>query len=445
MNERSLNEKRRALLLALASAGAAGAVAPWVDGKSLASAALVPPARPVEPGYFGMHVARLAVRQPWYPYGNSLTAWPAVGFGVLRPAYSNWHNLQPRPGQWNFSALDQYVAMAGQHGAEVMLNLCSPPQWASSRPAEESPWGKAGPGGAAVPANLEDWRNYVRTVAQRYRGKIRQYEFWNEPNAKGPRPFFTGTVEQAVDLTREAYQVLKEVDLANTLAGPAGTGRGMELQWLDDYLRLGAKDYLDKVSYHFYVANGTPENMISYVGKVRTIMQKHGLGQLPLVNTESGWVIANTQSPSSYIGADTSWATLTPELGAAYVARALILGWALGLEGYHWFSWDHISMGLVEPATKEIKPAGQAYGKTVDWLLGAKMTACESSQGVWVCTLRDSSGNTSRIVWRESGNEMPWPVPAAWNASEYEALEGARVALGSSPPLMLGQKPVLIR
>lgn len=437
-----LNKRRT--LVAIAALGVAGAIVPLVNGSTTTRLKLVPPARPVDLRYFGMHVMRLAVRQPWYPYSNSLTEWPAVQFGVLRPAYANWHNLQPKPGRWDFSNLDRYVSLAEQHGAEVMLNLCSPPQWASARPNEKSPWGLAAPGGAAEPTLIEDWRNYVRTVATRYKGRIRQYEFWNEPNARGPTPFFTGSVNAAVELTCEAYRVLKDVDAANTLAGPAGTGRGTELNWMDDYLSKGAKACLDKLSYHFYVANDRPESMIPYVDKVKSLAQKHGLSHLPLLNSETGWVIANTQSESSYVGADPAWTMLQPDMAAAYVARALIVGWALGLEGYHWFCWDHNSMGLVEPATKEIKPAGLAYGKTVEWLLGATMMACESSQGVWMCLLKDKSGNESRIVWRESGSPAAWMPPAAWKSRAYESLEG-KVSPITTTPLLLGQKPVLIR
>lgn len=439
-----MNHNKRRSLVTLATLGAAGVIAPLVSGSATTPIKLVPPSRPVNLRYFGMHVMRLAVRQPWYPYSNSLTAWPAVQFGVLRPAYANWHNLQPKPGRWDFSNLDQYVSLAGQHGAEVMLNLCSPPQWASARPNELSPWGLAAPGGAAEPTLMEDWRNYVRRVATRYKGRIRQYEFWNEPNARGPSPFFSGTVDKAVELTCEAHRVLKEVDAANTLAGPAGTGRGVELNWVDDYLRKGAKDCLDKLSYHFYVANDRPENVIPYVDKVKSLAQKHGLSHLPLLNSETGWVIANEKSESSYVGADPAWTTLQPDQAASYVARAMIVGWALGLEGYHWFCWDHNSMGLIEPATKQIKPAGLAYGKTVEWLVGSTMTACESRGGVWTCTFRAQSGGVYRIVWRESGNPEAWSPPSVWKSRQYESLDG-KVNLITTTSLLLGQKPVLIR
>lgn len=445
MEQASVNRNKRRTLVALATLGVAGVIAPLVSGSATMRFKLVPPSKPVDLRYFGMHVMRLAVRQPWYPYSNSLTAWPAVQFGVLRPAYANWHNLQPKPGRWDFSNLDHYVSMAEQHGAEVMLNLCSPPQWASARPNEPSPWGLAAPGGAAEPLLIEDWRNYVRTVATRYKGRIRQYEFWNEANARGPKPFFTGTVDAAVELTCEAYRVLKEVDAANMLAGPAGSGSGFELNWMDEYLQKGAKNCLDKLSYHFYVANDRPESMIPYVNKVKSLAQKHGLSHLPLLNSETGWVIANEKSESSYVGADPAWTTLQPDQAAAYVARALIVGWALGLEGYHWFCWDHGSMGLIEPATKQIKPAGLAYGKTVEWLVGSTMTACEASQGVWTCSFRARSGSVFRIVWRESGNTATWVPPSAWGSREYESLDGVVKPLTAASSLLLGQNPVLIR
>lgn len=444
MNAPPVKMNRRHAIFTLASLSVGGLLSHRVAGDELVSTRLVPPERPIGLDYFGLHVMRLAVRQPWYPLGNSLTTWPAVPFGILRPAYVNWHNLQPKPDRWNFSALDHYVNVAEQNGAEVMLPLCSPPQWASARPNEKSPWGPSAPGGAAEPTLLSDWTHYVRTVAERYRGRIRRYEFWNEPNAIGHTPFFTGTVDDAVQLTREAYRVLKSVGAENILVGPAGVGQHKELNWLETYFSKGVKDSLDALSYHFYVPRTTPEAMLDYVSRFRTLTRRHGLGNLPIMNTESGWVIANEDSPTTHLGADETWPVLSQELAAAYVSRALILGWALGLLGYHMFCWDHFSMGLVEPATKKIKAAGLAYGRTVEWLVGTTMTACESNQGVWICTFLTRSGSAFRIVWRQSGHPKPWALPSVWSGNEYETLDGD-VSLIKTATLLLGQKPVLIR
>jgi GH35 family endo-1,4-beta-xylanase len=82
------------------------------------------------------------------------------------------------------------------------------------------------------PTDLSDFGNYVYAVVSRYRGHIRYYQIWNEPN------IYPEWGEQAVDpegytrLLCEAYRRAKEADpdaviisgaLAQTIAaGGAG-------------------------------------------------------------------------------------------------------------------------------------------------------------------------------------------------------------------------------
>jgi hypothetical protein len=248
-----------------------------------------------------------------------------------------------------------------------------------------------------------------------------------------------------VALTREAYLVLKEVDAGNRLAAPAAVGDGGHLAWLDRYLAAGGKQYLDVLSYHFYVAERAPEAMLPLVNKVREIARRHGLADKPLWNTEAGWWIENRAGMKNKDGLVSGWKQLGAEEGAAYVARALILGWAAGLERYYWYSWDHGNMGLIEPSDKTLKPAGVAYATVLRWLEGAVMTDCTSTDGLWSCMLNRPDGNTARIVWREAGEQTPWKVPANWAASEVETLEGTRQRLSSAVAnIVLGQKPVLV-
>ena len=128
------------------------------------------------------------------------------GAGGLWDAYVTWPNLEPARGKWDFSRLDKYVAIAEKRGVSILLPLGLTPAWASARPAEASNYK---PGNAAEPSNLELWRNYVRTVASRYKGRIRTYELWNEPNI--PK-FFSGSVDMLVKLTQIAREELKKVD-----------------------------------------------------------------------------------------------------------------------------------------------------------------------------------------------------------------------------------------
>ena len=87
--------------------------------------------------------------------------------------------------------------------------------WASARPTEASAYK---PGNASEPVNMEDWRRYVRKVGERYKGRIRHYEIWNEPNLP---PRFTGSISKVVELTCDAYKILKSIDPQIQVVSPA--------------------------------------------------------------------------------------------------------------------------------------------------------------------------------------------------------------------------------
>lgn len=430
---------RRQALASLAALGAVTAL-PLLAGVTAGSRKLTPPTSAIPDSYFGMHIHRAGRSQPWLPHGDSLTAWPSAKFGSWRlwDAYVSWPYLEPERGKWDFSLLDRYVSMAELERVDILLPLALTPPWASARPSEKSSYG---PGNAAQPREIEDWRNYVHTLASRYRGRIRHFELWNEPNLPG---FFSGRPEDLLILAREAHGILKAVDPDNTLAGPATTGDGDSLDWLDRYLALGGGQYLDVLSHHFYVAQTRPEAMVPYVEQVRRIATRHGLSGIPLWNTESGWWIENGDGQNSRAGIGQGWKLIGAEDAAAYVSRALILGWAAGLGRYFWYSWDHGGMGLVEPATKALKPAGRAYARTSEWILGAVVEKCSNQAGVWVCALKRGV-RASWIIWAEDRQSINWGVPSAWEVKEIETLAGLKRTLTTRlDQIKLGQQPVLL-
>ena len=393
----------------------------------------------VDRAYFGFHAHRLVERHPGPANGNQLSPWPDLPFGSWRlwDAYVAWPNLQPQRGRWNFNTLDKYVDMADAAGVEILLPLGLSPTWASARPQEPSSYR---PGNAAEPVNPNDWQLYVRTVAERYKGRIRQYEIWNEINLKG---FYSGSLETLLDMARIAYQEIKQVDPEAILVSPSITGDGRNPEWLDRYLSMGGGQYADVIGYHFYVPAKAPEAMLPLVERVRAIMRKHGVGGKPLWNTESGWWIENLNPAARLGAAHESWKRLDQQAAVSYVSRALILGWASGVSRFYWYAWDNSDMGLYDLGARQQKPAAHAYTQTVEWMQGAKFDQCGSKQTVWVCVLEDSQGVKARIVWRESGVATLWQVPPEWAANEYESLAGVRAPVGET--LQLGQQPILIR
>lgn len=423
---------RRTMLLGLAGAGClAGLTAMGVSG-GMTGRQIKPPAGAIPRSYFGLHMHR----------ADAGTPWPPVGFGSWRlwDAYTTWPMLEPQRGAWDFTRLDKYVAMAALTGVDILLPFGLSPAWASARPDEPSAYK---PGNAAEPKRLDDWRNYVRTVAERYKGRIRYYELWNEPNL---RNFYTGSVESMLELARETYAILKQVDSRNLLAAPAVTEGGKQLEWLDRYLALGGGQFMDILSHHFYVPRAAPEQMLPMVADVRKIMARHGVAYKPLWNTESGWWMENGDGTDSRPAPFTTWKQLGLADAAAYVSRALILGWAVGMERFYWFAWDNHSMGLIEPTTKALKPAGHAFARTRVWLQGAVMTGCEMSDDVWVCTLNPPDGGKARIVWLENGAPRPWRPPVDWAVGEVTTLDGLRSKLEGAPAaLQLSQTPLYLR
>jgi hypothetical protein len=208
---------------------------------------------------FGQHIHRAA----------TVTAWPAIQFGTLRVWDSGaiWPDLEPRKGEWHFDNLDKYVALAEQNGVQLILPLSQTPTWASARPAEKSAYKF---GNAAEPANIEDWKGFIRTIATRYKGRIHYYELWNEINAKN---FYTGTAEQMVVLAKTAYEIIKEVDPTATVLSPSFSPPESNTKMFSDYIAKGGMNYADIIAYHFYVSPGIPENAISFINKIKNILE----------------------------------------------------------------------------------------------------------------------------------------------------------------------------
>jgi len=418
------------LLACLVLTGASGRSTP-----SLAPTA----AGPIPAEYLGLHVHNLVVPFSRPPWQGRLTPWPEVPFGSWRlwDARAQWLNLEPQRGRWDFTTLDRYVALAAQRQIEIVLPLGLTPAWASSRPDEKAAYGF----GMAAPArDMEDWRNYVRTVAERYKGRIRVFELWNEVNYK---QFYSGTQDELVELARVAYQAVKAVDPANTFVAPAVVGAGGHLDWLDAYLARGGKDYADVVAYHFYVPKGRPEDMLPLIARVRQIMARHGLADRPLWNTETGWAIGNSAQTPSFGAVGADWRRLDGDLAGAYVVRAYLLGAAAGLGRFHWYAWDNPDMGLIDPGDQSLKPAARGFAAAGRLLVGSTLQDCREDAGTWACRLTGADGRALLVLWRTADDTARFAVPPEWAvATAVRVLDG--VAVATAGTLEIGPQPVVL-
>jgi hypothetical protein len=205
------------------------------------------------------------------------------------------------------------------------------------------------------------------------------------------------------------------------------------LQWLDRYLEIGGGKYADIIGYHFYVRT-RPEAMLDLILPAKEIMQKHGVSDKPLWNTESGWIRSPLTDKIDPVRQAPGWA-----------ARAYILNWAAGVQRFYWYAWDDDggdSIPFTEEDERTITISARAYGEVQKWLVGARMESCEKdASGTWVAKLtRD--GHSGWILWNEDHNTK-FDVPKAWGVNHIAKLSGEESPL-SGGQIDVSELPVIL-
>lgn len=367
----------------------------------------------VDLSYFGTHFHRLVLNPG---EKNLQTLWPVSQIGAIRLWDSGtwWAGIAPKPGQWEYSRMDTYVYQANAHKAEVLYTLGGgTPRWASARPDEKCSYGL---GCAAEPVKMAHWEEYVRRVVQRYRGRIKAYELWNEPNFsdiprdKNAPGFYTGSVANMVEMARIARKVIDENDSAAVLSTP-GFVNGSDR--LEMFLAAGGKKYVQAVAYHFY--SGDAEHFTRQLLEVRAIMKRQGIEKLPLWNTETGVNVLGPGDPPSGI------AVHSQRESAEKLAQYLILGAAAGIERFYHYAWDTPHGGMLADNGERL-PNMDSYEKVQAWLIGARMLGCKKVMSHGVICEGERAGARFAIAWSDSAGSYSIPAPTGWEAVSVEHL-----------------------
>lgn len=210
---------------------------------------------------------------------------------------------------------DHIVELAEKHGLTIIARLSSPPAW--SRADGEAR------GGFAPPDNMSDFADYAEAVATRYRGRLRYYQIWNEPNIYpewGDQP---ADPEAYTRLLCETYARLKRVDpgmvvLAAPLAptNPLGlvNGASNHAAELNDFVYLqrmynaGAGRCFDVMSVQGYGLGSGPGDrrlrplQFNYARNlfIRDLMVKNGDAHKAIWIAEVNWNAAPPEVPTIF-------------------------------------------------------------------------------------------------------------------------------------------------
>lgn len=371
----------------------------------------------VSPDYIGTHIHHLILRDFEKSKGIP-TVWPDVNIGYLRlwDSVTRWADIAPVAGQWNFDRLDAYVAAANEHHVKILYTLGSTPRWVSSRPDEACSYGQ---GCAAEPVKMAHWQEYVKRIATRYRGKIEVYELWNEPKFsdfeadRGKFNFYTGSAENMVEMAKIARKVLDDVDPDAKLLSP-GFVNGPHR--LDKFLEKGGGQYIQGIAYHFYTSDAP--KLVEQIQAVKTVMQKYGVDNLPLWNTESGVEVWSKPTPPGVNPNETDLSA------SARMLQYFIIGAEMGLAHSIYYSWDNEHSGVVNWQGQINSNRLNAFKRAAEWLPGTKMLGCNQPMGLDKMFVCYGEKDQTRFIyaWSERSKNFQYKPPKGWVVSNVEKL-----------------------
>jgi hypothetical protein len=278
---------------------------------------------------------------------------------------------------------DRLVALADEYDLQIIARLDHPPAWTRVD-------GHAR-GYFAPPDDYQDYADFVSAVVSRYKGKIKFYQLWNEPNIYPEWGEQDVNAQDYTRLLKIGYEAAKAADpeaviisagLAQTLeTGPRNVSDLIFLQQLYD---AGAKDYFDilaVMNYGLFTGPGDhradpSRTNFSRPVLIREIMVKNGDANKPMWAMEIGW----NALPESF--PDAPYGRVTEEQQARYAAQAYERAQAewpwMGVMNYWFFkrAYDNeraqpfYYFRLFDPdfTPKPAYEAIKAYTPTANWL-----------------------------------------------------------------------------
>lgn len=390
-----------------------------------------PPKAPFPATLIGVHVNKL---------GQHAT-WPAAGQGLVRlwDTGTTWSHLAPTPQDFDafrgggWKRMDLYVDYVRRHRPEatILYTLGMPPAWASDTPDAKCPFGQGSCGG---PRSIDTWRHYVRTVAQRYRGRIRHWELWNEADY---RMFYVGHMPMA-ELAKAAREELKAVDPQNRLVSPGFTA-ATGLNALHAFLRDGGARHVDIIGFHWYF-HAHPEQLAAPIANVRRLMQAWGAGDKPVWNTE-GAPLCQRREQGRCVLED-----LAPAEIDALAPRAVMTMWLNGVEAFAYYTVEGAggrTPALLTDDHRSSTAAAAALRQLADWMVGARATAVTRFGRAGVAVQCERGSERFAVVWSDVAGGERFEVPAGWTTGDAQALDGERRGLRDGA-LDVGRVPVRI-
>lgn len=354
-----------------------------------------------------------------------------LGVSMVRED-ATWSQIEPAPGQYNFSTLDPSMYAFQQNNLSPLLILDYTNRLYDHN---QTPYDSAG---------LMAFANYAKAVVAHYGSQLTAVEVYNEYNgifSTGPCAIKASCYAQMLQAT---YPAIKAVRPDVTVIG--GVAFSADLSWFRQLFQQKALHDMDAVSDHPYTTSmlispemeGTKMQMENLKALIKS---DNGGTTKPLWVTEMGW-------PTSFLHAD-------EHTQADYLVRAAVLCLAAGVHKFFWYDLlndgtstfnDEDNFGLLsQPDYSGLytpKPAYVAYAVLTRLLSGQHFIR---SGSIGLGIYDEQFSNNIQVLWSAFGTPtvivsttMPITVTSMTGDSQSYTPSHGQVALTlSGDPIYL--------
>lgn len=208
--------------------------------------------------------------------------------------YFPWGYVESQKGRFDWKHADTVIKNANAQGLNVVARIDFVPEWARPKETTSRYLGRD---------HFGDYGEFIYSFVNRYKGKVRYYVIWNEPNLSFEWGYRPVSPEDYTELLKVAYLNAKRAD-PDAIVLAAGLAPTLEnsdmamddLSFLSRMYQAGARDYFDALAVHAYGGKLPPDDPpapdrinFARVELLREIMVANGDDHKSILVTEAGW------------------------------------------------------------------------------------------------------------------------------------------------------------
>jgi hypothetical protein len=380
--------------------------------------------------FFRYGMAGTGVRPAESEFNRYIETIRALGVDIHREIFYWPQAQQDAQAIFEFQYHDAIQQLLADCGIDVLWCFLWTPHWAVEADIPEEDWSRL----VLSMPRLDHWTQFARAVASHFRGRVRYYQVWNEPDLGD---YWVGTPESHARFQNAGFQAIKQVDPAAQVMNGGFGMFSMEPNpdFLERFLPLAETAHWDIRAYHDY---HTMEDMQHRLEKHRELYSGSAMQDRPVWVTEGGYSSAMMGGPERQAIIDVQKVAAAP---------------AGGLDGYFVFTLCDLDaertegvvthFGLVD-ADFNPKPAFAAYQRLIAELSDRQYRPSPVPRAVddKVWALLYAGTNTHRLVmWIDAVADG---IPFLIKADKGTYLDTVRDIMGNAQPVIRLSDRVII-